>query len=113
MDHMNRPYVWCGTCCAQTAAYDSAAEAITAWNTRAAARDTARLEAEVAAMASDIERLQTIANSYVNGDEFKALLDENVRLREAVEYAHAQGFEWPSDPMQRAALPDTRHEQES
>lgn len=31
----DRPYVWCGTCCASARMADTEAEAIAAWNTRA------------------------------------------------------------------------------
>jgi len=38
-----------------------------------------------------------------NDREWRAKLDhvkqENKRLREAIVYAHSEGFEWPSDPM--------------
>lgn len=36
MDELDAPYVWCGTCCARTCTHDSKAEAIAAWNNRAA-----------------------------------------------------------------------------
>lgn len=53
------------------------------------------LEAENAALIHDNAR-------YV--DAAAALATENERLREAIEYAHAHGFDWPSDPFARAAL---------
>ena len=30
--------------------------------------------------------------------------DEIERLREAIEYAHSEGFEWPSDPLPPLSL---------
>lgn len=53
------------------------------------------LEAENAALVHDNAR-------YV--DAAAKLATENERLREAIEYAHAHGFDWPSDPFARAAL---------
>jgi hypothetical protein len=40
--------------------------------------------------------------------EFAAdLLADMELMREAIEYAHAHGFEWPSDPMPKRANPLT------
>lgn len=57
---------------------------------RAADPRVSTLEAELEAAKQDIDRLQNIANGYVNGEEFSALLAENARLREALKFAQGR-----------------------
>ena len=35
--------------------------------------------------------------------KYSRLIDENERLRSAIEYAHSEGFEWPADPLPPAS----------
>jgi hypothetical protein len=47
-----------------------------------------------------VDELQAEA-MYRYFDLFQRAADEIKRLRSAIEFAHSEGFEWPSDPLSR------------
>jgi hypothetical protein len=65
---------------------------------------------EVAALKAEVERLHSLAKA--NNDlarmetQHRVRLQwDNAKLRDAIEYAHSEGFEWPSDPLAALSQP--------
>lgn len=51
-------------------------------------------------------RLWNAASGEADRKPDAALKADCAVLRDAVEYAHSQGFEWPSDPLAHVSKPD-------
>lgn len=74
-------------------------------------------EQQLIDLRAENERLRALAKdnnvlARMNGDGMKAARADVARLVYAVEYAHSEGFEWPSDPFTGTSLAALRAEQE-